>query len=369
MRARVAILGAGFISDFHIRALRETPGAELVAICDSDASKATAAARRWAIPNCYRSVEEMRAGAAVDVVHVLVPPPHHATASLACLQAGWDLFLEKPLAATAAESREIKLAAEAQGRYAGVNHNALFHPAFQALIARIQSGDLGAVQHVTACVNVPLRQLVAGQHGHWMFQKPGNIVLEQAPHPLSQIQFLVGNFLSLESLPSGRMRLNTGSAFFDTWQVSGICERGTAQCHLAFGKEYFDSWLHVIGQDAVAMVDLRRNTLRVTGKTRFMEPVENLRLGWSNALSEARQATGNLSDYCLGFLKLKSAADPFYRGMRDSIRAFYDARARQAPAPASMSQALAVIEACEAIGQPARERAEAEMEKWEQVRS
>jgi predicted dehydrogenase len=369
MKIRVALVGTGFISDFHVRALSSVPGAELVAICDSDPRKAEAVARRWAIPHSYHSLDAMLGTTPIDAVHILVPPPYHASVSLACLEAGCDLLIEKPLAATAAECLDLKDAAERSSRIVGVNHNAIYHPSFRRLVRGIQQGLLGGVQHVTACLNVPLRQLTAGQHEHWMFQKPGNIVLEQAPHPLSQIQFLLGNFRSLTSVPSEPVRLNSGKLLFSSWHISLICERGSAQCFLSFGKEYYDSWLHAIGQDGSAFLDLRRNTLRFTDKSRFMEPLDQFRVAWGSAWQESVQASRNLADYVLGFMKLKPAADPFYRGMCDSIRGFYEARAGQQVLPASLEDATAVIQACEAIAQPASEQSEAETHKWERVTS
>ncbi len=367
MGARVAILGAGYISDFHIRALKAIGELDVVAICDNDERKATSTAVRWRIGNSYRSVEAMLAAGGIDVVHVLVPPLYHAAASVSCLEAGCDLFIEKPLATSRADCLEIQRAADRKGRLVGVNHNATFHPAFRRLIKAIQEGQLGGVQHVTACMNVPLRQLAAGQHSHWMFQRPGNIILEQAPHPLSQIQFLLGNFQSLSSVPSGPVRLNSGNLFFENWQISGIAERGTAQCFLSFGREYLEWSLHVIGQDGSAFVDLRRNIVVFSGKTRFMEPVENFLLAWGGAWQQLGQGSRNLADYCLGFVNLRPAGDPFYRSMSGGIRAFYEARSRRQSPPVTLESAAAVIKACEAIAQPALEQAELEMNKCERV--
>jgi predicted dehydrogenase len=368
MRARVAILGAGYISDFHIRALKAVPDLSLAAVCDNDARKADAVAARWMVPRAYHSLDRMLESGEIDVVHVLVPPPHHGSAAVACLKAGCDVFIEKPLAPELSECLQIKLAAGHYQRLAGVNHNAIYHPAFRRLVRGIQEGRLGGVQHVTAFGNLPLRQLNAGQHGHWMFAKPVNIILEQAPHPLSQIQFLVGNMEAISSQPSGPVRLNSGSLFYDTWQVSAVCERGSAHCFLSFGREFFDSWLHVVGEDGSAYVDLRRNTVLFLEKTRFMEPVEQLLLSGRSAIQQVAQAVRNFLDYSLGFLKLKPAADPFYRSMHRSIAAFHEARALRQPPPVTLEQASALIEACHLIAQPAAE-SETEANSCETVTS
>src|SRR5690349_1601516 len=56
---RVALVGAGYVAQFHRDILAETPGVNLVAVCDADAGRARAAARQWGIPNAVGSVEEL----------------------------------------------------------------------------------------------------------------------------------------------------------------------------------------------------------------------------------------------------------------------------------------------------------------------
>ena len=92
----------------------------------------------------------------------------------------------------AAECAELVAAAETSGAALGVNQNFVHHPAFARLRRAVEAGTLGRPVHCRAVYNVPLRQLAARQFGHWMFVAPGNILLEQAVHPLSQIVALAG---------------------------------------------------------------------------------------------------------------------------------------------------------------------------------
>ena len=241
------------------------------------------------------------------------------------------------------------MAGRRHGGLIGVNHNNTCHPAFLRLVSAIQEWRLGELEHVTVCVNVPLRQLNAGQHSHWMFRAPGNIVLEQAPHPLSQICFLLGAVNRASSLVSGEITLNSGLPFYTSWQSSLLCERGSAQLFMGFGKEYFDFWLHAVGQDGAALVDLRRNIFRLSEKTRFLDPVDNLVDAFRNASRITGQSSMNFSDYVLGFLKLRTAADPFSTGMRLSITRFYEDLASGRSPREGIEQGAAVVEACDAI--------------------
>jgi len=345
MTARVGILGAGFIADIHAQALRSIDGARVTAVCDLDSRRAASFGRRWNIPAQFTSLAEMLERADVDVVHVLLPPPAHAAAAVQCLERGRNLFLEKPMAPHAGECLAIEAAAERHGRIVGVNHNAIFHPGFRRLLARLRERRLGAVQHVTACLNVPLRQLSAGQHDHWMFHRPGNILLEQAPHPLAQLGLLVGPPVQVRAMVSGGTTLNTGVRFHDTWLVSMECLRGTAQCRFAFGKDYADSWLHVIGEDGAAFLDLRRNTLQLGEKTRFLEAVDHLWNSATSAWALAGQGCANFAAYVGGFLA-RRPVDPFFASMAGSIQAFYEALGARRSPPATAADGRQVVETC-----------------------
>lgn len=346
---QVAFLGTGFIAEFHARALTRIPGVHLTGVCDTDQARAQAFASRWRVPAYYTSLEEMLQKNAADVVHILLPPPMHAGAATVCLQAGRDVFIEKPLAISAAECRDVMAAAERSACTACVNHNAVFHPAFLRAVERIRNRELGAVEHVTACVSVPLRQLTQGQHSHWMFQAPGNIVLEQASHPLSQIEFLIGAAQGTSVLASSPTALSNGKPFYPTWQIALECTRGTAQCYLSFGTDHLEQWLHIIGQDGSLFVDLRRNLLWRTGKTRFIEPVDDFVNSLRNAGGILGRGIRNLADYSLSFLGLRSAGSPFPMSFQNSLQAFYASLRGGELYPGSAERGLAVVEACEAL--------------------
>jgi predicted dehydrogenase len=348
-KIRAAILGAGYISDFHIRALRTLPYVRLEAICDTSRSRAESFQKRWNIPSCFQNAQEMLGSSQLDVVHALVPPPLHAEVASLCLEGGCNVFLEKPAATNIAECERLLSVAQRTRKIVGLNHNAIYHPAFRRLVEEVKSGRLGEVQHVIALVNVPLRQLQGSNHSFWMLQQPGNIILEQAPHPLSQIQFLVGNAQRVFSMCSGEITLKSGVRFYDSWQVSMQCERGTAQCYLSFNKGFFESVLHVIGEDGSAVVDLRRNTIRFGDKTRLLEPVDALRNALATASALSRQGIGNFMDYALGFLGLQSPKDPFFISMQASIAAFYAALRRNEAPPVRLEDGCEIVATCEEI--------------------
>jgi predicted dehydrogenase len=81
---RVGLVGAGYISEFHIRALRRLSNVSIVGIADLDFSRARAVAERFGIPLSFPSLREM-AAEGLDVVHVLTPPASHAEVAIEAL--------------------------------------------------------------------------------------------------------------------------------------------------------------------------------------------------------------------------------------------------------------------------------------------
>ena len=346
-KTRTAVIGAGFISEFHIRALREDPAVEIVGICESDRARAQKAAQMWDVPFVCGTVDELIEKARPQIAHVVTPPPDHILTARRCMEAGVAPFIEKPVAVSGAECRLLAAIQLRTRSYVGVNHNGIFVPTFRRVVQQIQECRVGAVQHVISCLNVPLRQLSAGQHSHWMFREPRNILLEQGPHPLSQVCFLLGDILRMSVIQTGERTLNTGRSFFDTWQASFACARGTAQCYFSFGKEVPEWWLYVIGQDGAVVADFRRNIVRFCGKSRLVEPAAYAQTALGNAFAEARQGMRNFMDYGLGFLKIRPTADAFYTSLRDSVHMFHRAYRTQNEPPAALDQACHIVETCE----------------------
>src|ERR1039458_2405230 len=114
-KRRVALLGAGYIADWHAKSIATVANVELVAICDTVLPRAQALARKYGVPQAYGSLEELLAKEKLDAVHILLPPDRHFTAARAILEAGVNVFLEKPMCDNAADCDELVLLAAERG--------------------------------------------------------------------------------------------------------------------------------------------------------------------------------------------------------------------------------------------------------------
>jgi predicted dehydrogenase len=134
---RVAVAGAGAFGRNHLRVLRELEtageGVALVAAVDPDAARAEEAARQYGI-KVYASIDELfKADLKLDAAIVAVPTVKHHEVAAALLDAGLDLLVEKPLAATLAEADDTIERAERRGRILQPGHLERFNPAVLAV--------------------------------------------------------------------------------------------------------------------------------------------------------------------------------------------------------------------------------------------
>ncbi len=139
---RVAVAGAGAFGRNHLRVYRELQaagpdvegrGVALVAAVEPDPARAAEAAARYAIP-VFPSVAELAAsGLQLDAASVAAPTVHHHAVASALLDAGLDLLVEKPLAATLAEAEALAAQAERAGRILQPGHLERFNPAVLAI--------------------------------------------------------------------------------------------------------------------------------------------------------------------------------------------------------------------------------------------
>jgi predicted dehydrogenase len=118
-RVRIGILGAGGIATIPEGVLPNihhiAHKVEVVAIADEVTDRAASAAALYGIPEHYASLAEMLEGAAIDAVINLTPIPAHATTSLAIVEAGKHLVVEKPIATTIEDADRIIATAAEKG--------------------------------------------------------------------------------------------------------------------------------------------------------------------------------------------------------------------------------------------------------------
>lgn len=112
-----AVIGVGGMGTGHLG----YAGARTVAVCDTDAKRVEKALARCPDAKGYRDFREVLARPDIDVVHIATPPHWHGLISIAAVQAGKDVWCEKPMTHTIAEGLAVRDAVRRHGRMFRIN--------------------------------------------------------------------------------------------------------------------------------------------------------------------------------------------------------------------------------------------------------
>ncbi len=162
-RVRVGIVGIGNIAPFNVRGYLEHDRCDVVAICEPREEKARKVAAEWNVPKVYLTLDELLADPEIDAVEILTPTQLHRDHVVAAARAGKHVSVQKPVANSVAEAREMVAACQEAGVIFRVAECALHYPPLVKAKELIAAGAIG-----TPTV-VRIKTLVAGQ-AHSSFQ-------------------------------------------------------------------------------------------------------------------------------------------------------------------------------------------------------
>lgn len=319
---RVALIGAGFIADAHLGGLATVKDAKVVAVVDPSLGRAEAMAGKIGA-KAFASVDELIAAEVADTAHVLTPPPFHKMVAEPLLEAGIDVLLEKPMAETSEDCQALLDAAAKSGASLRINHNFVYHPAYLRLKKQIESGQYGKLRAVQMRFAAPLRQMAAKQFGHWMFDSPRNLLMEQVVHPLSLIDDLLGPVKLSGALPAEPTRPTEGVAITNKWSLSFTSDRGDAQLQVMLGANY-PSWsISALCDDGVIEAEMFESRVMGRGAHAEIAPIDHARRSFKVAKQAAGQGFSGLGSYAGEIFRVGGKSDGFNRSMIGSVGAFY----------------------------------------------
>jgi predicted dehydrogenase len=185
---KIAFAGTGYINKVHAQAAQNL-GLELAAVVNHKADSMVEFGKRFGITHQYETVEAMLKAGGVDALVVSTPNYLHAPQTIAALNAGVHVMVEKPMAMNAAEAVQMCEAAEKSGATLMVAHCWRFDP--DVLWLKEQSKKLGRI----------IRTKGIGVHRHWgpsgwFTQKEfagGGAMADMGIHALDTARFLLGD--------------------------------------------------------------------------------------------------------------------------------------------------------------------------------
>lgn len=186
---RWGVVGTG-IADQFVSAIHSRSVQRAVAVTARDAAKTRAFAEKHGIATVHPSVDALVADEGVDAVYVSTPHPLHRGQALAAIAAGKHVLIEKPIAMSAEEAREITEA----GRAAGVLVMEAMWPRYlpQADVIRqvIESGVLGELRLVRADFGFSIPFDPEGRL--WNAELGGGALLDAGVYPISFASSVLG---------------------------------------------------------------------------------------------------------------------------------------------------------------------------------
>lgn len=148
-KIKFGIIGLGGISQLmHLPDLAANKEVELAAIADINRSALDQVSARFKVSKTYLDYHKMLKEVELDAVIIATPTKSHTKIAMDCLEAGKHVFVEKPLARTAEEARQIATLAKEKGLLAMVGMNLRYRPDIMLLKSIVGSGDIGIPYYV-----------------------------------------------------------------------------------------------------------------------------------------------------------------------------------------------------------------------------
>lgn len=220
---RFGLMGCGDIGRLHAEALGAGQNARLGAVSDLDADRAKqiGSQHRAAFDRDWHTMLQRED---IDAVVVATPPSVHAEMCIAALEAGKHVLCEKPLARTPDECRTILDAAERSSGHLAVGFNYRFYPSFLGAREAIDSGVIGALDHIRAYAGYS----ATGHNQPWVHDANtvgGGALRDNGIHLIDLTRHFLGEVVEVKGFATGHV-----------WTFPGCEDNGFALLRNAEGR-------------------------------------------------------------------------------------------------------------------------------------
>ena len=249
-----AVIGVGMMGASHVAVLDRLSSAGLIGVCDLDPEARSRIPQGTAF---YENLDDLLAAPGLEAVFVCTPQDAHYPVVERCLQAGVDVFCEKPLAHDLATADQIIGVAARYDSLLLIGHTMRFDPNYLELVAAVKSGDIGEPVQLTARRNVPAFEgrLLAGRT---------NLPVEVGIHDIDILRWIGGEITRVFAEPArtasigkeaidavvGTLRFASGAVGLVEFNWVMNSETGLA----------VDYRLSVFGTEGVAYLEMRDPT-------------------------------------------------------------------------------------------------------------
>ena len=341
---RVGLVGAGYVSEFHIKALKRLPHVGIVGIADLDESRAKATAQRFGIAS-HSSLKVM-AREGLDAVHVLTPPDSHMDVALEALSLGCHVLVEKPLATSAEDCDRLIADSQARGLRVCVNHSLLGDPLVKRALALVKTGAIGDVLTVDY-----LRSSNYPPYGGGplppQYREGGYQFRDLGVHGLYLVREFLGPIEDVHAEFGGSgVKGSDPNIFFDEWRALVRCAKGTGNIQLSWNVKPLQHQLVIQGTRGTLRADLFAMYLIRRRDTPLPKAAERVINALTESISSATQLSWNAALFVAGRIQP-------YQGLHNFVAAFYESLSAKSVMPAGLEQTREIVRWTEQVARDA----------------
>ncbi len=186
---RVAIVGCGNVAEKYVPHLQQSATVELVAVCDPLVDRAHSFAQAYGIKRTFQDVDQMLSTLDFELFVNLTPMPLHAPLNRKALEAGRNVWCEKPIATDLAEAQSLLALARQRGVGLWSAPANPIAPAFQFMAKALSTGTIG---RVFAAHGISGSSGPSWPGSAWFYQKGGGSLFDLGVYNVTLLTGLLG---------------------------------------------------------------------------------------------------------------------------------------------------------------------------------
>lgn len=248
---KIGLIGLGRITELvHLNILMNLPDVELVALAECDPERREEARRRVRFAATFADYRDLLEMPDVEAVVICLPNALHAEVTVAALERGKHVYLEKPLAINLQEAKDVLNAWRRAGVVGMIGFNCRHHPLYKAAKRHIQAGCIGEPVIVRSVMSS-----ASGSPATWKLKRRtgGGVLLDLASHHIDQARFFFDQevrevFAVLQSQRSEddtatlQMRMANGLLIQSFFSMNSGVDEDRFEVHGRTGKLAFDRY-------------------------------------------------------------------------------------------------------------------------------
>ena len=238
----LGIIGIGGWGKNLLRTFSGLPGVRVKIACDLVAERIQAGRERFPTTDFSDDYRRILKDPEIRAVVVATPGAKHFKPARECLEAGKDVFIEKPMTLTARDSRELVELADRKKLIVMVGHLLLYHPAVRQLKSEVKAGTVGRLYYLYS-QRLNLGKIRRSENALWTF----------APHDISVALYLVGK-KPISVSAWGESYIQKGVVDVAFVRIS-FADRGMAQIHVSWLDPHKVRRITLVGSKKMIVFD------------------------------------------------------------------------------------------------------------------